>query len=145
MQPFQDMDADGLTDGMEMIVLKSDSNNPDSASTYDGNGDGQPDFPSVAGNYVTDGDEDLDHDELSNLKELWMGTNPLIANNHTADSDADGLPNWAEVLITIYTADPDPSPQGDSDSDGVDNFTEVLALTDPSWPDAVFCHPWPPG
>lgn len=52
----QDSDFDGLPDGYEVCIFKTDPNNPDSASTRDADGDGQPDYPHLAGNRVADGD-----------------------------------------------------------------------------------------
>jgi len=138
MFPFQDADGDGLTDGMEVAVFKSDPNDPDSAFLRDGDENGQPDFPNRQDNWIVDGDEDFDGDGLSNLKELQMGTDPLVAQNYGGDSDSDGLPDWAEYLIWIYQGIANPGLRDDSDGDGVDNYTEVAVFTDPSWPDAVY-------
>ena len=138
MFPFQDSDGDGLTDGMEIAVFKSNPNDPDSSFQRDADGDGQPDFPNRGGNWVVDGDEDFDGDGMSNLKELWMGTDPLVAQDYVTDSDSDGLPDWAENLIWIYQGIPNPDLRDDSDGDGVDNYTELAVFTDPSWPDAVY-------
>jgi hypothetical protein len=138
MFPFQDSDSDGISDGMEVALFKSDPNNPDSAFLRDQDGDGQPDLPDAADNYITDGDEDFDGDGLSNLKELQLGTNPLIPQDYSADSDFDGLPDWVEDLIWTYQGISDPDLRDDSDGDGVDNYTETALQTDPSWPDAVY-------
>lgn len=138
MFPLQDSDGDGLSDGMEIAVFKSDPNDPDSGFQRDDDGDGQPDLPSSGGNYIADGDEDFDGDQMSNLKELQMGINPLVAQNNLADTDSDGLPDWTENLIWIYQGIANPDLRDDSDGDGVDNYTEVAVLTDPSWPDAVY-------
>lgn len=138
MFAFQDSDGDGLTDGMEIAVFKSAPNNPDSSFGRDANGDGQPDFPNRGGNWIVDGDEDFDGDGMSNLKELWMGTDPLVAQDYVTDSDSDGLPDWAEYLIWIWQGIPNPDLRDDSDGDGVDNYTELAVFTDPSWPDAVY-------
>ncbi len=134
----QDVDRDGIPDGYEVMLFKTDPNNPDSDSTRDADGDGQPDFPNRANNWVVDGDEDFDGDGLSNLKELQIGTDPFVAEDYDADSDNDGLPDWAEYLIWIYQGIGDPGLRDDSDGDGVDNYTEVAVQTDPSWPDAVY-------
>ena len=81
---------------------------------------------------IADGDEDADADGLSNIYELSLGTNPVAAQSNT-DSDADGLPDWLESLITYYTGDPNPAPTGDSDGDGLNNITEWKMRLDPSW------------
>ena len=62
----------------------------------DANHDGQPDYPGLGNNGIVDGDEDFDGDGLSNSYELRIGTNPLIAQNSSIDSDGDGL---SDVLV----------------------------------------------
>ena len=131
-----DSDSDGLLDSVEICLFKSDPNNPDSAFLQDSDGDGTADFANAGGNNIADGDEDFDGDGLSNLFEMELGTNPLIAQSST-DTDADGLPDWVEEMITIYTGDPDPAPGSDSDGDGLDNYTEWTMRMDPSWPDPI--------
>src|SRR5690606_14993865 len=110
----QDTDFDGISDGYEVMVFKTDPNNPDSNSSRDADENGQPDYSNLAGNEIADGDEDFDGDGLSNLYELQLGTDPFVAENSAIDSDSDGLPDWLEDLITYYTNDPDPAPTGDS-------------------------------
>ncbi len=134
----KDSDYDGIPDGYEVAILKTDPLNPDSSSTRDANGDGQPDFPALGGNGIADGDEDFDGDALPTSYELALGVDPIVAQS-SADSDGDGLPDWMESLITLYTGDPAPALQTDSDGDGVNNFTEWTIRTDPSYPfDAAF-------
>jgi len=134
----QDIDYDGIPDGYEVAILKTNPENPDSNSTRDANGDGLPDYPGLGGNGIADGDEDFDADGLPTIYELTIGINPLVAEPAT-DTDADGLPDWLESLITQYTGDPAPAPQTDSDGDGVNNFTEWTIRTDPSYQfDAAF-------
>ncbi len=134
-----DSDGDGLLDGMEVTLFKSDPNDPDSAFLTDLDFDGQPDFSGQAVNFRADGDEDLDGDGLSNLKELQIGTNPFVAQS-VVDTDADGIPDWAEELIFAYTGISNPGLHDDSDGDGVDNYTEIAVQTDPSYPDRVFWY-----
>lgn len=117
----QDVDFDGILDGFEAALFKTNPLDPDSNA-----------------NGIADGDEDADGDGLSNIYELSLGTSPFIAQSST-DTDGDGLPNWMEQLITTYTGDASPSPQGDSDGDGVNNLTEFSLGTDPSYSyDAAF-------
>ena len=129
---LQDTDQDGISDGMEKMIFKSDPNNPDSAILRDQNGDGAPDYADVANNWICDGDEDLDNDGWTNAEELAMGTNPFVKDDNEIDSDNDGLPDWAENLIKIYCGVENPTPFEDSDGDGVNNYTELLLGTDPS-------------
>lgn|GEM_PF-1961665 len=134
----KDSDYDGIPDGYEVAILKTDPLNPDSNSTRDANGDGAPDYPGLGGNGIADGDEDFDADGLTTSYEIALGVDPLVPQSGT-DTDADGLPDWVESLITLYTGDPAPVPQTDSDGDGVDNFTEWTIRTDPSYGfDAAF-------
>jgi len=141
----QDSDYDGLLDGFEVCVFKTDPNDPDSASTRDTDGDGQPDYPNLAGNGIADGDEDFDGDGLSNIFEMELGVDPLSPQS-TSDSDADGLPDWVEEMISYWTGDPDPAPDGDSDWDGVSNAVEMAVGMDPSWglPNPWFGDPGEP-
>jgi len=133
----QDSDYDGLLDGYEICVVKSDPTNPDSMFLRDADCNGIPDFPNAGGNGIADGDEDFDGDGLSDLQERELGTNPLVTQDSSVDIDGDGLPDWVEEMITDWTQDPDPQPAVDSDRDGVDNFTEWTMRMDPSWPDQI--------
>jgi hypothetical protein len=128
----KDSDYDGIPDGYEVAILKTDPLNPDSDSTRDADGNGVPDYPPLAGNNRADGDEDFDGDGLSTIYELTIGTEPLVPQPST-DSDSDGLPDWLESLITFYTGDPSPSPVADSDGDGLNNKSEWAMRLDPSW------------
>lgn len=136
--PVQDSDGDGLLDSLEAAMFRSSSTSPDSAFSVDLDGDGLPDFPQREANYIADGDEDLDGDGRSNLKELQLGLDPFVAESNAQDSDGDGLPDWSEYLIFLYWGQPNPAPRDDSDGDGVDNYTEVAVGTDPSFPDYVY-------
>ena len=142
---LQDTDLDGLSDGMEMMIFKSDPNNPDSAILRDQNGDGVPDHANAANNWICDGDEDLDNDGWTNAEELAMGTNPFVKDDNEIDSDNDGLPDWAEDQIRIYCGVQNPTPFEDSDGDNVNNYTELLLGTNPSHAslqDYIYYNPW---
>ena len=77
----QDIDADGLCDYVEEVIMTD----PYAADT---DGDG-----------VNDGDEDLDEDGLTNKEEITYFTNPLCA-----DTDEDGLLDGEE--LNTYKTDP---------------------------------------
>lgn len=94
------------------------------------------------------GSTDVDSDGLSNLVELYAGTNPTLGdsdgdgindalelntygtNPNLADSDGDGMPDGWELVNNL---DPvDPLDAGDDlDGDGLTNLEEFQALTDP--------------
>lgn len=132
----KDSDYDGVPDGYEVAILKTDPLNPDLDSTREADGDGQPDYPGLGGNGIADGDEDFDGDGLTTSYELALGVDPLVA-QPTTDSDSDGLPDWLEEVITYWTGDPSPAPQSDSDGDLLNNITEWQMRIDPSWPDRL--------
>jgi hypothetical protein len=71
----RDTDKDGLEDNYEVQFTLTD-----------------PTLADTDGNDVNDGDEDLDADGLTVLKELGLGTDPKAA-----DSDADGLMDGLEI------------------------------------------------
>lgn len=99
-----DTDGDGLSDYFEMLVSFTDPLNNDT----DKNG-------------TKDGDEDFDHDTLSNLNEFKYETNPYIA-----DSDEDGLTDAEE--INTYKTNPK---EKDTDSDKVSDGKEIEIGSDP--------------
>ncbi|MET0494507.1 MAG: hypothetical protein ABW000_15405 [Actinoplanes sp.] len=120
-----DSDGDGLTDKFEIYELAGISfpNNRDS------DGDGTP-----------DGQEDLDGDSLTNLREQELGTSPT-----DADTDGDGVDDGTEVaqgrnpLVADPRNDPPlgggappivPAPTlADTDGDGLVDFEEEENLT----------------
>lgn len=100
----EDTDGDGLSDYIEIYVTMTDSTVKDT----DGNG-------------VADGDEDLDGDGLTNLKELEYGTDLA-----KADTDSDGLNDSVEVFT--YGTDPT---LYDTDGDTISDGDEILLGLDP--------------
>lgn len=104
-----DTDGDGLPDGYECFNLEIDPLKPDT----DNNG-------------VWDGDEDYDNDELTNLDEFIIGTDPL-----SEYTDFDTLNDGDEV--NIYGTDP---LKTDTDFDGLDDGDEILLGFDPLNPDS---------
>ncbi len=128
---YNDVDGDGLSDGLESMVFRSNPENCDSNFLRDANGDGTPDFLGKAENWICDGDEDLDGDGWSNADEIAMGTDPFVAQNNSLDTDNDGLPDWVENLIYVYTGILNPSPDDDADNDGISNYSEIAYGTNP--------------
>jgi len=89
-----DTDRDGITDGME-LVLGTDPLNPDS------DGDGQVD----GAQFLPDGALDSDGDGLSDRLELILGSDPF-----STDSDGDGFTDGAEYRAKFNPADPTSNP-----------------------------------
>ncbi|MGH2613937.1 MAG: hypothetical protein ACRDJC_01755 [Thermomicrobiales bacterium] len=126
-----DTDADGLFDGPELAV----GTDP---TLYDTDGDGFGDNQeAVSGSdpldpgSVPEGDPgiDTDGDLLSDTEEEELGTNAA-----TADSDGDGLSDFAEVGFEPGSATGTNPLVFDSDGDGVGDGAEVANGTDPTDP-----------
>ncbi len=103
-----DTDGDGLKDSVEVLYLELDPTNSDTDSDD-----------------VADGDEDTDQDELTNLKEVEIGTEPW-----NLDTDYDDLSDGEEV--NQYGTDPLNS---DTDGDELLDGEDVLLGFDPNKPD----------
>jgi Bacterial TSP3 repeat len=130
-----DTDGDGLKDGFEVNSTKTDPKVPDSDSKATPNKD-------EFGNAISDANEDLDGDGLTNKQEQDLGTNPLIA-----DTDNDGITDGDEVNVTkTDPKNPDSDSTGtpnnesnsgkndgdkDLDGDGVSNKDEIKAGSNP--------------
>ena len=107
-----DTDGDGLSDGFELLVSKTNPTNPDSA--VDRNGDGQVDaFTGLAGNGVYDSQEDFEPDNLRNEAEYYLGTNPFRIDsddNGTNDADKDynndGITDYEDYLDIVVPLEP---------------------------------------
>ncbi|WP_192498340.1 MBL fold metallo-hydrolase [Halorussus halophilus] len=82
-----DTDGDGLTDSFEVNATKTNPTLTDSNSTATNT--------TEAGNDVSDAAEDLDGDNLTNLREQTLGTNPILN-----DTDSDGLLDGYEMQVT---------------------------------------------
>lgn len=83
--------------------------------------------------FIDIGGDDSDNDLLSDLNELRLGLDPLIA-----DSDGDGVPDGSDVFPSLSTewADADGDGLGDNedndiDGDNIDNDVELTLGTDP--------------
>lgn len=99
-----DTDGDGLSDYIELFSLVLD---PLIADT-DGNG-------------ISDGDEDLDGDGLTNIIETQIGTS-IVKN----DTDSDGLNDFDENMV--HGTNPT---MEDTDGDGVSDPKEIELGTNP--------------
>ncbi|WP_052380355.1 cellulose binding domain-containing protein [Paenibacillus camerounensis] len=99
-----DTDGDGLTDGEEIMKLYTSPLLADSDS-----------------NGITDDQEDFDHDGLTNLEEMSLGTLAWVA-----DTDVDDLSDGDEVHL--YLTDPN---NEDTDGDGFLDGYEIAYGTDP--------------
>ena len=129
----QDTDQDGLSDDLEKYIGTDISKN-------DTDGDGLSDYQEkVIFNYnplekdsdndgINDGDEDHDGDNISNLKEYEIGTDPILL-----DTDNDGLNDFEE--FNTYKTDPVDS---DTDKDGANDGDEIRLGTNPLVSDSKF-------
>ena len=104
----EDTDDDGLIDSFEVNATQTNPTLLDSNSTATN--------ATEAGNDVSDAKEDLDRDELTNLREQTLGTHPV--NN---DTDSDGLLDGYEMEVAeMDPLDPD-SDSSRTDTNEADN------------------------
>jgi len=80
------------------------------------------------GNYDQGPDDDPDGDQLTNLQECQLGTDPT-ANN--PDNDGDGLLDWWEVQYAGTNLGLLNGRNADADGDGVSNWIEYKLGTNP--------------
>ena len=73
--------------------------------------------------------EDSDEDQLTNLQECQLGTDPSV---NDPDNDADGLPDWWEISHAGLDLSVVEGRNGDADGDGVSNWIEYKLGTDPT-------------
>lgn len=93
-----DSDGDGIIDGAEILITKTDPYNKDTDS------DGLSDFEECFFLYTNPlkktEDEDFDKDGLSNFEEIERGTNPFLA-----DCDIDGILDGYDEEPLVCNAD----------------------------------------
>ncbi len=100
----QDSDDDGLTDYEEIYLTWTDPLRIDTDS------DG-----------ISDGESDLDCDEIDNQTEIMLNISPI-----SADTDGDNLTDYEEIYV--YNTNP---LIADTDADGVNDYDEVSAWINP--------------
>lgn len=103
-----DTDDDGIEDRDELLLTRTDAQNPDT------DGDG-----------VLDGEEDPDGDGLTIAEEVEVGSHP-----RAADGDADGLADPREIELGTEPL------RADTDEDGLHDGAELELETDPLDPDS---------
>ena len=116
---LMDSDGDGLSDGAEMLLTRTDTNNPDS------DGDWLSDYEEVITYGTNPNDPDSDGDGLSDGWEVQYGLDPLDAtgdNGANGDPDGDGLINMQE-----YDMGGDPNHSGLSPEQLVFHFLHCRA------------------
>jgi hypothetical protein len=99
-------DADGMSNRCEMTYFGDLSHNPN---------------------------DDDDGDQLTNVQECLLGTDPTLSN---PDNDSDDLPDWWEVLYAGANLDVLTGRNGDADGDGISNWVEYIVGTDPTVADS---------
>ena len=96
---LMDSDGDGLSDGAEILVYRTDPDNPDS------DGDGLSDYDEVITYGTNPNDPDSDGDGLPDAWEVQHGLDPLddgsgnIDNGPEGDPDGDGFSNSLELEL----------------------------------------------
>ena len=112
-----DSDGDGVMDGAEHFPT-------DSRYTIDGDRDGMPvEYEQrflTSDNFTEDGGFDFDGDQLSNSKEYFQGSHPLLF-----DTDFDGVDDFQDLYPSDRTK------AFDNDGDGLPDIWEILNLLDP--------------
>jgi hypothetical protein len=97
---LMDSDGDGLSDGAEILLYRTDPDNPDS------DGDGLSDYEEVITYGTNPNDPDSDGDGLPDAWEVQHGLDPLddgsenINNGPEGDPDGDGFSNSLELELS---------------------------------------------
>jgi DNA-binding transcriptional ArsR family regulator len=101
----------------------------DDNQSTDSDEDGLPDYweEQYFGNSTNYGaSDDPDMDDLTNLEEYQIGTNPTMV-----DTDMDGMPDWWEVQYGLDPLDYTDS-SADTDGDGFSNTDEYKGMSNPN-------------
>jgi len=114
-----DTDGDGLKDNEEGAIFAS--TDPSNFYYLD------PTNPDTDGDGINDGLDSADGDDLSNLDELALGTDPNLA-----DTDADGVNDSGEVDLGTDPLTNNDFANQDSDGDGLNDLFEINYGTDPN-------------
>lgn len=80
------------------------------------------------GDLTHDPGDDDDGDQLTNLQECQLGTDPTV---NISDNDSDQLPDWWEVQYAGANLSLLDSRNGDADGDGISNWVEYQLGTNP--------------
>lgn len=134
-------DGDGVLDGLEGWLSRSGGSAPVTALD-DSDGDRLPDvaevragsWPYDAASPLADGKEDDDGDGISNALEFVLRSKGARATTRTTDSDADRVPDFAEVLAgfdPFDAASPVLFGHSDLDGDGILDYLELVERFDP--------------
>ena len=115
-----DTDGDGLEDGEELYVRRTDPLDPDT------DGDGLDDDDEIYVCHTNPLDPDTDGDGLADGWEWWYWRDPRVWNDPTSDRDEDGLSDLEECR---YGTDPD---NDDGDSDRLPDPWEIETGLDPN-------------
>jgi len=133
----QDYDGDGLLNNEEMVYVSSGYGSPSVTMTsdpslFDTDADGMDDGFEESYYWLdpmdsSDGENDRDGDNLTNLEEYQIGTLP-----DEEDTDGDGLDDWGEFTFGLDPTVPFPSElTTDSDGDLMPNGYEIDNFLNP--------------
>ena len=158
---LEDDDSDGITDGREILIYKtnpalSDSDG-DTLSDYfelfcnsytntilggPATSGTDPNIPDSDGDGLDDGQEyelgtdpwrsDTDGDGLPDGWEIDIGNNPVDDSDGDVDTDGDGMPDWWEFEYAALNPGDSSDAVQDIDGDGFSNVEEYIYGMDPT-------------